>query len=75
MGRRSYVVEAEKMGNFTRFINHSDTPNLGFVCAYWCGMPRLLLVSLQMIPEGVQLSVDYGKLFWEQSPHLVKQPL
>ena len=75
MGRHSYVIEAEKMGNFTRFINHSDEPNLGFVCAYWCGMPRLLLVSLQTIPEGTQLSVDYGKLFWEQSPHILKREL
>jgi len=73
MGKRQHVIDAQNMGNFTRFINHSDTPNISLVCAYWRGLPRLIFVSLQEIPEGTQLTFDYGKTFWKQSPHKVKR--
>jgi len=66
-GKRPHVIDAEKMGNFTRFINHSDQPNVSLVCVYWRGMPRLIFVSLREIPEGGQITFDYGKTFWKQS--------
>lgn len=67
MGKHRYVVDAEHMGNFTRFINHSEHPNVGLVCAYWRGLPRLILISLQEIPKNGQLTIDYGPTFWKQS--------
>jgi uncharacterized protein len=75
IGKRRYVVDAENMGNFTRFVNHSDDPNTTLVCAYWRGMPRLIIISLKEISEGTQLTFDYGKTFWKQSPHLAKRDL
>jgi SET domain-containing protein len=73
MGKRQYVIDAQNMGNFTRFINHSDSPNISLVCAYWRGLPRLIFISLQEIPKGAQLTFDYGKTFWKQSPGIVKR--
>lgn len=76
MGRQSFVIDAKNMGNFTRFINHSDQPNTSLICTYWRGAPRLILVSLKEISEGSQLTLDYGKTFWkQQSSHLVKKEL
>ena len=73
MGKRQYVIDAENTGNFTRFINHSDTPNISLVGAYWRGLPRLIFLSLQEISEGTQLTFDYGKTFWKQSPNQTKK--
>jgi hypothetical protein len=73
MGKGRYVIDAENMGNFTRFMNHSDTPNVTLICAYWRGLPRLILLSLQEIPEGAQLTFDYGKTFWKQAMNQVKR--
>jgi len=75
LGKRAYVIDAEKMGNFTRFINHSDQPNAGLVCVYWRGLPRLIFVSLKEIAEGSQITFDYGRIFWKQSPDLSKRGL
>lgn len=72
MGKRQYVIDAENMGNFTRFINHSDTPNISLIGAYWRGLPRLIFLSMKEIPQGTQLAFDYGKTFWKQSPHRTK---
>jgi len=75
MGKRPYVIDSENMGNFTRFVNHSDNPNTQLVCTYWRGMPRLIFISLKEIAEGEQLTFDYGKTFWKQSTHLAKKEL
>lgn len=69
LGKHRYVIDAEYMGNFTRFINHSDHPNVGLVCAYWRGLPRLILISLQEISKNAQLTMDYGPMFWKQTQH------
>lgn len=73
MGKKVYVIDSERMGNFTRHINHSDHPNTTLACAYFRGLPRILIISLKEIPEGTQLTFDYGKTFWKQSPKLVKR--
>lgn len=75
VGKRQYVIDAENMGNFTRFLNHSDDPNTELVCAYWRGMPRLIFLSLKEIPENAQLTFDYGKTFWKQCSYLDKRAL
>ena len=66
MGRRKFIVDAEKMGNFTRFINHSEEPNLSLQSVYWRGIPRMIFVAIKEIPEGAQLTFDYGTFFWKE---------
>ena len=66
--RRKFVIDAKIAGNFTRFINHSHRPNLGLQSIYWSGLPRMVLVSLQEIEAGTQLTFDYGMKFWKESP-------
>lgn len=64
-GRRQFIIDAETHGNYTRFINHSTKPNLALQSVYWRGVPRMVFISLKEIPEGAQLTFDYGKSFWK----------
>lgn len=73
MERRNFIIDAEKMGNFTRFINHSANPNLSLQSVYWRGMPRMIFIALKEIEEGTQFTFDYGTFFWkecQQTPKL-----
>lgn len=73
MGRRNFIIDAEKMGNFTRFINHSANPNLSLQSVYWRGLPRMIFIALKEIDEGTQFTFDYGTFFWkecQQTPKL-----
>lgn len=65
-GRRQFIIDAEAHGNYTRFINHSANPNVGLQSVYWRGMPRMIFITLKEIPEGTQLTFDYGGSFWKE---------
>lgn len=58
------IVDALKEGNETRFINHSDTPNLQPLCLCERSLLHLVFVAKQNIPAGTQLTYDYGPDFW-----------
>lgn len=75
VGKNPYVISSEYMGNFTRFINHSDNPSAEAVCVLWRGMPRIIFLSQCEIAKGGQIHFDYGNIFWEQVPHIQKRPL
>lgn len=66
MGRRNFVIDAERIGNFSRFINHSSNPNLSLQSVYWRGLPRMIFIALKEISEGTQLTFDYGTFFWKE---------
>lgn len=65
-GARKFVIDAETHGNYTRFINHSYRPNLALQSIHWRGIPKMVLISLQEILEGTQLTFDYGRSFWKE---------
>ncbi len=71
--KKNFTVDAEKKGNFTRFINHSSKPNLGLQSVYWRGMSRMIFVALKEIREGAQLTFDYGALFWKNNSQKPKE--
>ncbi len=72
MGRKKFVIDAARKGNFTRFINHSAKPNLGLQSIYWRGLPRMIFISLKEISEGTQLTFDYGSFFWKECQQVPK---
>lgn len=57
------VIDALSHGNETRFINHSDTPNLQIVCIGEKKLPHFILIAKEPIQVGTQLTFDYGKKF------------
>ncbi len=65
---RNYVIDA-KNGNLTRFINHSQTPNLKPVYAYYDGLYHLLFLALRPIEKGEQFSYNYGPGYWNIRQH------
>jgi hypothetical protein len=60
-----YVIDAEKKGNHTRFINHSDHPNLISRWLVVDGLPRVIFFTKTAINKDEELVVDYGPYYWE----------
>jgi uncharacterized protein len=64
--RAPYLIDAQDGGNFIRYINHSDAPNLDIASAYHGGMLHILFFTKSFIPKGTQLGYDYGPIYWEK---------
>lgn len=63
------VVDALAHGNETRFINHSDTPNLQpLLCLCEHNLMHFILITQVPIQAGTQLTFNYGKDFWVHRP-------
>jgi SET domain-containing protein len=60
------VIDARLKGNFTRFINHSDEPNLTSRWVIIDGIYHIILFTNQIIYPGQQLTYDYGDSYWDQ---------
>ncbi|KAJ7143773.1 hypothetical protein C8R44DRAFT_758863 [Mycena epipterygia] len=61
----SYSVDAYGCGNWTRFINHSCSPNLQIISVVYDtmpgdNMPYLALVATENIPAYTELTFDYN---------------
>ncbi|KAJ4365996.1 hypothetical protein N0V95_000373 [Ascochyta clinopodiicola] len=58
-------VDALRVGNWTRFVNHSCDPNTA------CDMERVgrglrhVVVARKNIKKGEQVTLDYGKEYWD----------
>lgn len=61
-----YVIDANKRGNLTRFINHSDAPNLTSRWMIHSGISHVVFFSNKLIPKDTQLTYDYGPLYWKR---------
>ncbi len=60
-----YVIDALRMGNQTRFINHSDRPNLQPICICDRRLLHIVFIAKVAIKAGEQLTYDYGRDFWK----------
>lgn len=60
----SLYIDAHEAGNFTRYINHSYTPNVMgkqiFDGKWW----HIMLIAGREIAQDQQLLIDYGKNYW-----------
>lgn len=61
-----WVIDAREKGNFTRFINHSDTPNLTSRWIIVEGRAHIILFANSLIEKGEQLTYDYGPYYWRR---------
>ena len=65
-----YVVDAKKVGNSTRFINHSDdNSNAVWVPVFDGRKFRLIVVATKAIPENKQILLKYRLSYW-LNPHI-----
>ena len=60
------VIDALMYGNETRFINHSDIPNLQPLCICERNFLHIIFITKELVPAGSQLTYDYGKDFWKK---------
>lgn len=58
------VIDSLAHGNVTRFINHSDRPNLKPYCAVDRGLLHQIFISQTTISKGTELTFDYGPDYW-----------
>ena len=61
-----FVIDAKEQGNFTRFVNHSFTPNLTSKWMIIDGISHIIFFSNRKIEPGEQLTYDYGPYFWKK---------
>ncbi|MEI8365221.1 MAG: SET domain-containing protein [Parachlamydiaceae bacterium] len=59
-----FAIDALHEGNFTRFINHSDTPNLNPSCLIKDRILHLVFIANRRILKGSQLTFSYGEDYW-----------
>ncbi len=61
---KALTIDSQTGGNYTRFINHSDTPNCESVAVLFEGVFHIVFRTIQEIPMGGQLTYDYGDIYW-----------
>jgi hypothetical protein len=59
-----WCIDAQQRGNFTRFLNHSDYPNLTSRWVIKEGITHIILYSKERIQKGTQLTYCYGPWYW-----------
>ncbi|MBQ8498768.1 SET domain-containing protein-lysine N-methyltransferase [Chlamydia sp.] len=62
---RYFTIDSETHGNITRFINHSDNPNLEATGAFENGLFHIIIRAIKDILPGDELCYDYGPLYWK----------
>lgn len=63
MGRK-LIVDAQAAGNETRFLNHSDAPNLDLNCLYANRLLHFFFTARAPICKGSHLTFNYGDSYW-----------
>ncbi|KAL8846192.1 MAG: hypothetical protein Q9221_008703 [Calogaya cf. arnoldii] len=64
-GETQYQIYQGRVGNYTRFINHSCAPNAQFTKFVFCGVERIVVVS-KGVEAGVEITVDYSESYWNK---------
>lgn len=64
MGKTSYTIDASAYGNHTRFINHSEKPNLQSISIAADGLMHIVLLTTRRVAPGEELLLNYGDRYW-----------
>ncbi|KAK0199145.1 hypothetical protein F5146DRAFT_1022289 [Armillaria mellea] len=60
------TIDAGRLGNETRYLNHSKKPNCYTRLALVNGEYRLLLITDKKVKKNQELFLDYGKAYWKE---------
>jgi hypothetical protein len=61
-----YLIDAEKQGGLSRYINHSATPNLHSAYIRLDGVGHIILYTASKVAKGEELRYDYGSDYWKK---------
>ncbi|CAJ0583023.1 unnamed protein product, partial [Mesorhabditis spiculigera] len=71
IGEMSCTIDAKVFGNFTRFVNHSCSPNLYATSIVWDDATEpyvhICFFTLNDVEPGAELTVDYGSEWWREN--------
>lgn len=59
-----YTIDALEQGGVSRYINHSEKPNLNSSLATLNDISHVILYAKEPIAKGEQLCYDYGPDYW-----------
>jgi hypothetical protein len=65
-GKSPYTIDARDQGGLSRYINHSETPNLSSSVATSGGISHVILYTKEAIAKDVQLCYHYGPDYWSK---------
>lgn len=60
------TIDCGYYGNHTRFINHSDSPNLEALSIFYEGIYHIIFRAIRKIKAGEELTYDYGEIYWNR---------
>jgi uncharacterized protein len=69
---KPFTIDSEREGNFTRFINHSDHPNLESVAVFHGEMMHIIFRTIRPISFGDELTYDYGDVYWDKREKVIE---
>ncbi len=69
-----YLIDAQEKGGISRYINHSDAPNVESALATVLGAPHILLITKVAVPKGAELRYDYGPDYWKRRKRSAYEP-
>jgi len=66
-GEQTILIDGDRVGNWTRFINHCCEPYCEFQIRRVGRMRIIAVVATMDIPVGVEVTVSYGPLYWNST--------
>lgn len=66
------TIDCQYYGNHTRFINHSDHPNLEALSVFYEGIFHIIFRTIRKISAGEELSYDYGEIYWDRRKKIIR---
>jgi hypothetical protein len=72
--KTSFTIDAREQGGISRYINHSQDPNLLSALATLDGFTRVILITSKPLQKGEQLCYDYGPDYWSKRPKPLELP-
>ena len=67
---KAFTIDSQKQGNYTRFINHSDSPNCESVSVLHNGVFHIVFRTIKEIPPESEFTYDYGSIYWTRRKQL-----
>ncbi|CAI2346988.1 unnamed protein product [Caenorhabditis sp. 36 PRJEB53466] len=68
VGSETFTIDAKYSGNYTRFINHSCSPNVKVAHVSWdfdeVQLIHMCFYTNEPIKKGDELTIDYGEAWW-----------
>ncbi|KAF8172666.1 hypothetical protein BJ912DRAFT_993589 [Pholiota molesta] len=61
------LLDSWNLGNETRYLNHSESPNCQGMTLFVNGTHRIVLYALEDIKSGAELTLNYGEAYWQKT--------